>query len=272
MIATSRLVTLTGTAGCGKTRLAVEIARTLESSSGDLATDDPLRFEHGIAFVDLAPIIDPSLVLSAIAGALGMSHHGTAEIASVRALVGSSRILIVLDNCEQVRDTCSRIVADLLTHCPGARVLATSREYLAIGGERILPVAPLGVAGPDDVLGRRDLSDERRQQILESEAVQLFLARLDDLDPRYRAPGYRPSDDDLLALASMSRRLDGIPLAIELVAPFAATLSPSRAAKRLEQDRALLDASGRPRDPVDRQATIARCAGVERQSARTHRA
>ena len=147
----------------------MEVARTLESSSGDLAKDDALRFEHGIAFADLAPITDPSLVLSAIAGVLGMSNHGTAEIASVRALVGSSRILIVLDNCEQVRDTCSRIVADLLTHCPGARVLATSREYLAIRGERILPVAPLAIAGPDDVLGRRDLSGERRQQILESE-------------------------------------------------------------------------------------------------------
>ena len=83
-----------------------------------------------------------------------------------------------------------------------------------------------------------------------------LLARLDDLDPRYRPPRYRPSDDDLLALASMSRRLDGIPLAIELVAAFAATHSPSRAAQMLEEDGALLDAIGRPRGPVGRQATI----------------
>jgi predicted ATPase/DNA-binding SARP family transcriptional activator len=196
----SRLVTLTGVGGTGKTRLAIEVAMRR-----------PLERPNGVVFVDLAPLSDPSLVVSHIGTVFDLSEHGRTSI--VDQLIGRLRdeeLLLVLDNCEHVRTVCAELVVALLTRCAGLRILATSREPLGVAGEVDYSVPPLALPPLE-----AEIDDLRS-----SEAVALFLARAREARPRLEE-----TDEALTVAARIVRDLDGLPLALELAAARAKALS-----------------------------------------------
>jgi predicted ATPase/DNA-binding CsgD family transcriptional regulator len=204
----SRLVTLTGPGGVGKTRLAIEVARRRR-----------LRSAAAVAFADLGSVGERAAVAAAVADAVGLAatRPGLAEAALGDWLAGRS-VLIVLDNCEHVVGACAELVAGLLGRCPGLRVLATSRESLGVPGEVVWSVAPL------------TLQESRR----------LFVARA--RQARAAAPPDGGWDAAVLAIC---QRLEGIPLAIELAAAQVAVLSPAEIAPRLEDRLAVALRAGR---------------------------
>ena len=203
-----RLVTLTGVGGAGKTRLVLEAA--------ERALPD---FLEGITFVDLSGLADPALVAREAAGAFNVREQGD-EAIEIR-LVAHLRdvdLLLVLDNCEHVREACGELARDLLAACPRIRILATSREALGVPGEADYEVPPLGLPAP--------AADEA--ELRSSEAVRLFLARAREARPRLE------DDDRVLASAArICRDLDGLPLALELAAARAKALSLEEIASRL---------------------------------------
>lgn len=214
-----RLVTLTGVGGCGKTRLAIRAA------SGLLE-----RFPDGVFFGDLAPVSDPEVVAGALAAAVGFPRMslgtGSGQPASeLVAFLSTRQVLLVVDNCEHVIDACAALVDEILERCPAVTVLATSREALDVQGEQVLPVSPLPL--PDD-----DLSEI-------SDAVQLFSERAAAVRPDFVVSSLNVSD-----IAEICRRLDGIPLAIELAAAQIPQFSPRQLVERLG-DRLRLAAGGR---------------------------
>jgi DNA-binding SARP family transcriptional activator len=195
-----RLVTLTGTGGVGKTRLAVETARALVE-----------RFPEGVWLVDLAPLTDPEMVAARIAAVLGLEQSpGASILETIGAALRARATLLVLENCEHVLDGAAATVARLLSDCPQVRILATSREPLHLSGERVERLESL--AGPPidgDAL-------PSLEQLRGAPAVRLFLDRAADV-----APSFVVHDDvggEVRALAQVCRHLDGIPLAIELAA------------------------------------------------------
>ncbi|MFH8367426.1 AfsR/SARP family transcriptional regulator [Streptomyces sp. NPDC018031] len=227
-----RLVTLTGPGGAGKTRLSQEAAEAVADAWPD-----------GVWLVELAPLDDPETVPEAVLTALGAREtvlHGTAA-EGLRAAVDRSahepmarllehcaarRLLLVLDNCEHLVDAAALLAERLLGHCPGVSVLATSREPLAVPGETVRPVDPL----PDPV------------------ALRLLQDR-----GSVARPGFR-TDDDPAACAEICRRLDGLPLAVELAAARLRSLAPRQLADRLD-DRFRLLTSG-SRTALPRQQTL----------------
>ena len=193
LLSESRLVTLTGFGGIGKTRLAMRMA----SDFGALS--------DGVCFVPLGPIGEPDDVPDQIAAALGL--HGRSTQSGTIAVVEYLRertLLLVLDNCEHVVDAAALIADTLLRNCPKVRILATSREPLRVDGEVVHAVAPLTCPYG------RGVRDDGLQQY---EAVQLFVDRA-----RASVPGFALSDSNRAAVATICRRLEGIPLAIELAA------------------------------------------------------
>ncbi len=225
-----RLLTLTDPGGVGKTRLALEAARGVADA-----------FPDGVAFVGLAPITDPGIVASAIAQALGVREAGDEPLdARLTALLRDQRLLLVLDNFEQVVEA-APLVADLLSACPGLTVLVTSRVRLRVSGEREYAVPPLGLTGPDG----RGLPEEASA----SAAVRLFVERA-----RAVRADFPLTADNAPAVAAICRRLDGLPLAIELAAARAKVLPPAALLARLEQRLPLL--TGGPRDAPARLRTM----------------
>jgi predicted ATPase/DNA-binding CsgD family transcriptional regulator len=221
------LVTLTGAGGIGKTRLALQIAR--ESAE---------RFPDGVWFVSLAPVRDPAQVGSAIARALGVSDGGETPIAErLIAFLRGRRALLVLDNVEQVLDA-APLAAELLAACPSLNVLATSRARLRLSGEQVLPLAPLPIPAEND-----RPSDETLRA---SPAVALFTARALAQNPELTI--------DPAIAAAICRRLDGLPLAIELAAARVDVLPLPALLARLEKRLPLLTAGAR--DAPDRQRTM----------------
>jgi predicted ATPase/DNA-binding winged helix-turn-helix (wHTH) protein len=200
LTASHRLVTLTGAGGIGKTRLGLEAARRLLA-----------KFSDGVWVVELAPLSDPALVPMAVATALGLElASGTASPASVASALHSKQFILVLDNCEHVVDAAARMADSLLRASAVASVIATSREPLRVEGERIYPVPPLAVP----VEGNPDGEDPLRYG-----AIRLFVDRA-----RAAAPSFSPDARVAAAVVEICRRLDGIPLAIELAAARAAAL------------------------------------------------
>jgi predicted ATPase/DNA-binding SARP family transcriptional activator len=200
LLVEARLVTLTGVGGTGKTRLAIEAATRL-----------PRDVTSRVVFVDLAPLTDPALVASQVAEALDIREGVRTSI--VDQLVGGLRdaeCLLVLDNCEHVRDACAELAHALLSGCPAVRILATSRESLGVAGEIDYSVSPLGVAPEGAGV------DELRA----SDAVRLFFARAREARPRLEE-----SDAALIVAGRIARDLDGLPLALELAAARAKALS-----------------------------------------------
>ncbi len=230
LVSEYRTVTLVGPGGIGKTKLALEIARSLFPT-----------FEGDMWLVELASLSDPHLVPSAVAGVLGLQLGGD-EISpdSVARAIGPKKLLLVLDNCEHLIDAAARLVETIVRQCPHAQVLATSREVLRIEGERVYRVAPL------------DVPPEHSQEpgsVLGHSAVQLFIARTGAL-----GTVLSPDGEDLSAIAAICRHLDGIPLAIEFAASRAATLGIQQVVSRLSDRFGML--TGGRRTALPRQQTL----------------
>ena len=224
------LLTLTGPGGVGKTRLALRIAEQLAG-----------EFGGGVVSVSLAPIQDPALVGPAVANALGVRDvSGQSLTRRVAAKLGTARSLIVLDNFEHVL-AAAPFVAELLTDCPSLSVLVTSRERLRIGGERELPVDPLPLPDEHTPALVRELG--------ENPAIRLFVERAAAIDPEFVLSG-----ENAGWVAGIVRRLDGLPLAIELAAARARVLPPAALLARLEKRLPLL--VGGNRDAPARQQTL----------------
>jgi predicted ATPase/DNA-binding XRE family transcriptional regulator len=225
-----RLITLTGPGGVGKTRLALEVA----GGTGD-------RYPDGIVFVPLAPVSDPNLLVSTVAQALGLREAGGR---SVRGLVldylRERRLLLVLDNFEHLLGAAPE-VTDLLASCPLLKVLATSRAPLRLRGEQEYPVEPLPVPS----LTRIPVVED----VVSVPSVRLLVDRATE-----SSPGFGLTQQNAAAIATICRRLDGLPLALELVAARLKVLPPTALLARLDEALPLL--SGGPRDLPERQRTM----------------
>ncbi|MGN6699971.1 MAG: ATP-binding protein, partial [Thermomicrobiales bacterium] len=216
----ARLVTLTGPGGVGKTRLGLLVAAGL--------ADD---FRDGVAFVPLAAVSDPALVVPAIAAALGVREVvGQPLAATLAAFLRARRLLLLLDNVEQVLPAAAAL-ADLLAACPAVTLLVTSRAALRIAAEREYVVPPLDLPAPQSAL--------TPDALWRNEAVRLFVERA-----RSVVPAFRATAADAHAIAAICCRLDGLPLAIELAAARSRLLAPPALLARLERRLALLTGGG----------------------------
>lgn len=227
LLGETRLLTLTGTGGTGKTRLAIQVA---EEALAD--------YPDGVWLVELATISDPHRVVEIAAATLGVREEPDEPMRAtlIRYLCGR-RLLLLLDNCEHVHEECASLVAEMLRGCGTVRVLATSRHALGIAGERAWPVPPLGVLNP-----ARDLfqTPDIVAAVSQYEAVRLFLDRAVAVKP-----GFALTPQNAAAVAQICWRLDGIPLAIELAAARARVLTPEQIAQRLDDRFRLLTGGGR---------------------------
>jgi predicted ATPase/DNA-binding winged helix-turn-helix (wHTH) protein len=208
LLSTYRMVTMTGPGGIGKTVLAQAVARNLLATFGG----------DGL-LVELASLSDPALVPFAVASVLSLKHGGEISFESIAREIGARKLLLVLDNCEHLIEGAARLAETLVRSCPNTTILATSREVLRIDGEYVYRVPPLDVPGQGgdgdhDILGRS--------------AVQLLIARTKALNA-----DFSPRGEDLQLVATISRQLDGIPLAIEFAAARIATLGLQQVAARL---------------------------------------
>jgi predicted ATPase len=230
LVGSSWLVTLTGPGGSGKTRLALQVAAQLLDGPGD-----------GVWFVDLAPLEEPDLVPSAVASVLRVREEPGRSLTDTLCLALADRsLLLIMDNCEHLIEACAKLVDALGRSCPRLHVLVTSREPLAIDGERVHLVPPFSVP-PEGW--------ERPDELLTFEAVALFYERA-----RAHHPSFAIDGPNGAAVASICRRLDGIPLAIELAAARMRTMSVSDIAERLHDRFRLL--TGGTRTAVPRQQTL----------------
>ena len=221
-----RLVTMTGSGGSGKTRLALEVARRTASRHGD-----------GVRWCDLSALTDPELVSATIASSLGIPDVATGDTTDVICRhLADRRLLMVLDNCEHLAGACAALVEALLVRCGGLTILTTSREPLGAVGETTWHVPSLGVPPVDDVRAASD-------------AVELFADRAN----MHRA-SFRLDDDNIGDVAMICRRLDGIPLAIELAASRVRTLTPAQILAGLSESFRML--TGGARTALPRQRTL----------------
>jgi predicted ATPase/DNA-binding SARP family transcriptional activator len=224
----SRLVTLTGPGGTGKTRLAIELAR--------ISLD---AFPDGAWLVELESVSEPAAVLPSLAAVLGIGESASLGAGETsRPLEGKlidylrgKELLVVLDNCEHLIEACAQVAGQVLRSAPKARFMVTSRERLGVGGEALLAVPPLGVPGPREA----DLG-----QIARSDAVRLFADRAADVQRAFAL-----DDSTAPAVCHICRRLDGIPLAIELAAARVRILTPLQIAARLDDRFGLLTSGSR---------------------------
>ena len=226
----TRMLTLTGPGGTGKTRLALEVA-----------SRESARFPDGVWWTDLAPLADPALVPQAVATTLELRAQAAGrafdEILGER--IAGRRLLLVLDNCEHLVDECARLAGALLRSSGELQVLATSREALGVGGEIAWLVPPLSHPEDDATVG----------ELTRSEAVGLFVERAAECSPHFRL-----TERNARAVAEICRRLDGIPLALELAAARSRVLAPEQIAARLGDAFRLLTSTSRT--AVPRQQTL----------------
>jgi len=229
LVESARLVTLAGAGGAGKTRLGLQVAAELLDGSGD-----------GVWLAELAAVTDPDEVAAAIAGALRIpAQPGRPAIEILGDALGPQDILIVVDNCEHLIAACATTAEAILQRCPKVHLIVTSREPLGIGGEMIYRVPSLSLPGPG----------ESDQAAAACDAVALFAARA-----REQGVGLALDADTIALVASVCRRLDGMPLAIELAAARLRSMSLADLAGRLDQRFRLL--TGGSRTALERQQTL----------------
>lgn len=230
----SRLVTLHGTGGCGKTRLALAVAEDVSE-----------RFPEGIWFVDLSAVTDPALVARAVAEPLGVGGDKIDQVDQVCRRIGDERVLLVLDNCEHVVEAAAELAEDLLERCAALRILATSREELRVAAETVWRVPALSLPGDRP----RDRDGDGDDVLAASEAVQLFVER-----GRSALPSFAPAGEALDTVGEICCRLDGIALAVELAAALVGSLPVGDIAERLDNHLSLF-AEGR-RQGAERHRTL----------------
>jgi non-specific serine/threonine protein kinase len=221
LLASARLFTLTGTGGVGKTRLAAQLAAESRSV-----------FPDGVRWVDLGPLADPTLVPHTVAASCGVPERAGLEVVdALAATLRHQNLVLILDNCEHLLAACAHLVEALLAACPQLQILATSREALAVPGEVIWLVAPLRVPEHDAVAV---------EDLLAYDAVALFVARA-----AAALPGFRLTSENAASVARICRRVEGLPLALELAAARLRVLSPSELAERLDDSLLLLTRGSR---------------------------
>ncbi len=231
LLSRTRLLTLTGSGGCGKTRLSLQAAADVLDAYPD-----------GVWLVELAPLTDPDLVPQTIANVLGIAEQpGQSYLQSMLESLRSKTLLLILDNCEHILTACALLVTDLMRNCPNVKILASSREGLGIAGETVYRIPSLS------------LPDRKQKATPESlpqyEAVRLFLDRAEAV-----LPAFAVTSANAPALASVCHRLDGIPLAIELAAARVRALSVEEINARLDNRFRLL--TGGSKTALPRQQTL----------------
>lgn len=227
LLETTRLLTLTGTGGTGKTRLSLQVAEEILTT-----------FHDGIWFVELAAINDPDRILESIASAVGLREEADEPLRErVSRFLCGRAMLVILDNCEHLIEACAELIGDLLKHCTTVKFLATSRHSLGVAGERTWPVPPMAVLNPS-----RDLFQvaDVVTKVSQYEAVRLFIDRATVVKPAFQL-----TRQNAAAIAQICWRLDGIPLAIELAAARIRVLTPEQIAARLDDRFRLLTGGGR---------------------------
>ncbi len=231
LLSTHRLVTLNGSGGAGKTRLSLQVAEKVLD-----------RYPDGVWLVELAPLTDPVQVSQAVASVLGLQKSGESSYLTILTdNLRSKHLLLLLDNCEHLLEACADLTHHLIQHCPSLSLLTTSREPLGIDGEVGYRVPSL--EAPDPALVT-DL-----QELAHAEAIQLFSERAASI-----LPGFALNAETLPAVANICRRLDGIPLAIELAAARIDVLGVAQIAARLADRFRLL--TGGSRTALPRQRTL----------------
>ena len=217
----SRMVTMTGTGGVGKTRLARSVAGQTQRA-----------FADGVWLIELAALRDFRLLERTVADAVGLRDQSTSSPREVLVShLRDKQLLLVLDNCEHLADGCAALVVELLAAAPGLTILATSRHALRIPGEHLFGVPPLPLPDPDRT---------SPGELVDNEAIRLFVERATAV-----APDFVVSDRDRVMIARICRRLDGLPLAIELAAARLRVLSPEQILHRLDDRFRLLSAGSR---------------------------
>src|SRR5258706_9183200 len=238
LISTSRLVTLTGAGGSGKTRLSLKVASELS-----------IEFEQGVWFVELASIIDPELVPQTIATSLNIREQSGRSLMDILIdLLSASDMLLVIDNCEHLVSACAQFAEMILQKCPELKILATSREALGITGEIVWIVPPLSLPIQQPWTNPGSAQDAL-SHYEESESVQLFVTRA-----VANSPEFQMTTENGAWVADICRRLDGMPLAIELAAARVRSLSVQQIAQRLDDRFHLL--TGGSRTAPHRQQTL----------------
>jgi predicted ATPase len=222
LLSSAHVITLTGPGGIGKSRLALRAARRLERS-----------FPDGVWMVELAELDSADLLPYALAGSLGVYEGRGDDIdEALAAHINERRLLLVLDNCEHLLDACRRFVASVVSECERVRILCTSRERLDVPGEAVVALSALGVPGNGEPLSAAALVDVEALRLLVDRAVAV-------------APGFALTDDNCVAASEICRRLDGLPLAIELAAVRLASMSADDLRDRLDDRLRLLAATHR---------------------------
>jgi non-specific serine/threonine protein kinase len=228
-IKTARLLTISGTGGVGKTRIALQLARLLQAQG------------RSVQLIELAPLTDEHLLLQKIADHLGVREQSPRSLLElVRDYLESAESILVLDNCEHLARACAELAETLLIQCPKLRIVATSREALRVPGELLWVLAPLTLPHPAS-----DATNERNQ----SEAMRLFVDRATT-----RSPHFKLTKDNAAVVGRICHRLDGLPLAIELAAASVNVLAPDQIEARLD-DRVRSLVSAR-RTATARQQTL----------------
>jgi predicted ATPase/class 3 adenylate cyclase len=226
----ARLVTLTGPGGVGKTRLAMNAAAEALGA-----------FRDGVWLVELAPVVDPARLVPTLAGVLDLREAPGLSLADqVADYLRAKQTLLILDNCEHLVADCAQLADQLLHACPALTLLASSREGLGIAGETVIPVPPLALP---------EAADASLDALARCEAVRLFVARAAAVQPRFAL-----TERNAPAITQICRRLDGIPLALELAAARCAVFTPEQIAARLDDRFRLL--AGGSRTALPRHQTL----------------